>query len=180
MIGTFIGGLVVGGVVSKCVKGHKEKQKAEYERRKQEYYVKRALYKIVNESSQSGLVTKTSVQGGASLKLQKQVVFFDKFREIDNKLARNVREGFKGVTYLINGLEVTHSNDNLKNRLKNIRNYRGMLSHDRKKWRDIPEPSSSLMSDLHFAIRWIENHNSQAARLVYKGKNAFENRKRYK
>ncbi|MBE5731843.1 MAG: hypothetical protein E7353_02305 [Clostridiales bacterium] len=109
-------------------------------------------------------------------KLKKQVEFYDEFRELDSRLARNVREGYKGITYLIKGLEVSHYNYDLINKLKNIRNYRGRLSHDRKKWRDIPEPSRSLMNDLMIAKDWVDDNFITAGKLVYKGKKAFENK----
>lgn len=176
MIGTLIGGLVIGGIVSSCVKERKAQQEREaVERRNQQARAARALMNIANQCSRHEVVTRTVVKEVSNKKLERQVEFYDGFRELDNKLARNVREGYKGVTYLIKGLEVTRSNDNLKNSLKNIRNYRGRLSHDKRKWKDIPAPDDSLMRDLHRAQSWVSNNYSQAGNLVYKGKKAFTN-----
>jgi hypothetical protein len=176
MIGTLIGGLVIGGIVSSCVKERKAQQEREaVERRNQQARAARALMNIANQCSRREVVTRTVVKEVSNKKLERQVEFYDGFRELDNKLARNVREGYKGVTYLIKGLEVTRSNDNLKNSLKNIRNYRGRLSHDKRKWKDIPAPDDSLMRDLHRAQSWVSNNYSQAGNLVYKGKKAFTN-----
>jgi hypothetical protein len=176
MIGTLIGGLVIGGIVSSCVKERKAQQEREaVERRNQQARAARALMNIANQCSRPEVVTRTVVKEVSNKKLERQVEFYDGFRELDNKLARNVREGYKGVTYLIKGLEVTRSNDNLKNSLKNIRNYRGRLSHDKRKWKDIPAPDDSLMRDLHRAQSWVSNNYSQAGNLVYKGKKAFTN-----
>ncbi len=176
MIGTLIGGLVIGGIVSSCVKERKAQQEREaVERRNQQARAARALMNIANQCSRREVVTRTVVKEVSNKKLERQVEFYDSFRELDNKLARNVREGYKGVTYLIKGLEVTRSNDNLKNSLKNIRNYRGRLSHDKRKWKDIPAPDDSLMRDLHRAQSWVSNNYSQAGNLVYKGKKAFTN-----
>ena len=111
----------------------------------------------------------------AERKLKKQVEFYDEFRELDNRLARNVREGYKGITYLIKGLEVSNYNYDLIKRLKNIRNYRGRLSHDRNKWRDIPEPSRSLMNDIMKAKEWVDDNFITAGKLVFKGKKSYEN-----
>lgn len=176
MIGTLIGGLVIGGIVSSCVKERKAQQEREaVERRNQRARAARALMNIANQCSRHEVVTRTVVKEVSNKKLERQVEFYDGFRELDNKLARNVREGYKGVTYLIKGLAVTRSNDNLKNSLKNIRNYRGRLSHDKRKWKDIPAPDDSLMRDLHRAQSWVSNNYSQAGNLVYKGKKAFTN-----
>lgn len=76
---------------------------------------------------------------------------------------------------MIKGLEVTNLNYNLRNSLKNIRNYRGRLSHDKNKWKDIPEPTAMLIKDLHRVQEWVSNNYSQAASLVCKGKKAFTN-----
>ncbi len=79
---------------------------------------------------------------------------------------------------MIKGLEVTNSNYNLRNSLKNIRNYRGRLSHDKRKWKELHAPDAALMRDLHRAQEWVSNNWSQASKLVYKGKKAFTNYKR--
>ena len=163
MIGTLIGGLVIGGLVSNCVKERKAQQEREaVERRNQQARAARALMNVANQCFRREVVTRTVVKEVSNKKLERQVEFYDSFRELDNKLARNVREGYKGVAYLIKGLEVTRSNDNLKNSLKNIRNYRGRLSHDKRKWKDIPAPDDSLMRDLYRAQSWVSNNYSQA------------------
>ena len=179
MIGSLIGGMIVGGVAANYIeKKRKEKdffEKSERELRQLMDYTIRHFNTSAGSSTsnRSNTSARTNTTKSTDTKLQKQVEFFDEFRSLDNKLARNVREGYKGVTYLIKGMDVTNSNANVKNSLKNIRNYRNQLSHDKRKWKDVPAPTSSLMSDLHKAINWVNSNYSYAGKLVYKGKNAF-------
>jgi hypothetical protein len=170
MIGSLIGGLVVAGLVSSCVKERKAKKEMEA-------YTENMFSNIANCYQTPRVVTKTVYTEVKNQKLEIQVEFYDDFRALDNKLARVVGEGYKGVAYLINGLKVTKSNSNLIYSLKNIRNYRGRLSHDKRKWKDIPAPDESVMKDLSYAKRWVGNNFSQASNLVYKGKKAFSNKR---
>ena len=176
MLGTLIGGAVIGGIVSGCVQKRKqeairEKIEAENQRR-----IISSLFSSY-EQTPTRVVTKTVVKKVQDPKLKLQVKFFDGFRELDNKLARMVREGYKGVTYLIKGLEVTHGNQKLINALKNIRNYRNRLSHDKRQWKEFPAPTTTVMEDLRYAQSWVERNSSDAARIAWKGKNAFGNSK---
>ena len=120
-----------------------------------------------------GIVSSCVNKIGARRKLEKQVKFYDAFRELDNQLARNSGENFKGVTYLIKGLEVSNTNKSLIASLKNIRNYRGRLSHDRLKWANIPAPDKITMKDLRFVRLWVKRHKAYAKSLVNKGEQAF-------
>lgn len=174
MIGSLIGGLVVGGIVSGCMKERKAKKEREaIERRNQ-----RTLLNLASQYSRPQVVTRTVVKEVSNKKLERQVEFFDAFRALDNKLARSAtKQGYKGVTNLIKGLEISRLHRDLQNSLKNIRNYRGRLSHDRRKWKDIPAPSAAVMQDLRRAQAWVSNNYDQASRLVYKGKMAFQNQK---
>ena len=149
MIVTLLSGVVVGGIVSGCVEAHKAKKEREK------------------------LQEQLRIQQAKDRKLKLQVEFFDAFRELDNKLARVVREGFKGVTYLINGVAAVRFNYRLIEALKNVRNYRGRLTHDKTKWVYIPAPTPSIMKDLYYAQAWVERNYSAAAKLVWKGREAF-------
>ena len=171
MIGTIIGGIVLGGVIANY--NEKKRQKREEESEAARCY--RELYDRYQSlhSSVAACYAEKVQAENADKKLKRQVEFFDEFRELDNKLARSIRKGFKGVTYLIKGMEVAKSNRDLQNCFKSIRNYRGQLSHDKRKWKDIPAPSDSLMNDLYQAKRWVENNYSYASHLVYKGERAF-------
>lgn len=92
MIGTIIGCLVFGGVVSNYVKERKEKQEREAKGcRNQQAFAERTLLVGVNQYSNPKVVTRTVVKEAKNKKLEKQVEFYDKFRALDNKLARNVR-----------------------------------------------------------------------------------------
>ena len=154
MIGTIIGGLVVGGMVAEYAKSKKDAKAA----KSKNYAQTIVIHQTVDK------------------KLNKQVNFFDKYRALDTELARYVREGFKGVTYLEKGLEVSRTNNSLKQSLRNIRNYRNKLSHDKRQWKNIEEPSSTIMSDLGKAISWVNCNRNLAANMVYKGKKAFSNK----
>ena len=102
-------------------------------------------------------------------KLEQQTAFFDGFRELDNRLGRMIRRGYKGVAYLAHGLVITHGNQRLINALTNIRNYRNSLTHDKRKWKDFPAPTPAIMQDLRYSTRWVDNNENDAARLVWKG-----------
>lgn len=176
MLGTLIGGAVIGGIVSGCVNNRKAKKDwmdRELERQGRVFTQVLTSYSRPKQK----VVTKTVVKKVEDPKLKLQVKFFDSFRELDNKLARMVREGYKGVTYLVKGLEVTHGNQRLINALKNIRNYRNRLSHDKRRWKEFPAPTSSIMEDLRYAQSWVDRNSSDAARLAWKGKTAFNNSK---
>ena len=179
MLGAIIGGLVVGGLISSCVSDNRSRrssvERTSHERTHssctQSYRASRTQTR--SQQSKPVVITKTVVKEVTNQKLERQVTFYDEFRELDNKLARNIGKGYKGVTYLIKGLEVTDANYSLRRSLKNIKNYRGQLSHDKRKWKDIPAPSESIMSDLRRAKDWVYYNSSLAGKLVYKGNKAF-------
>ena len=176
MLGTLIGGVVIGGIVSEYVNNHNRKAKKDWmdqELERENRVLKQVLASCSTPSRTT--VTRTVVKKVQDPKLALQVKFFDGFRELDNKLARMVREGYKGVTYLVKGLEVARGNQRLINALKNIRNYRNRLSHDKRQWKEFPAPTSSVMEDLRYAQSWVDRNSSDAARLAWKGKNAFNN-----
>lgn len=156
MLGTIIGGIVVGGILTEYIQSKKEE--------------KRSKSQVKNYTKT--VVVKESVD----TMLQRKVCFYDQYRELDNKLARYVREGYKGVAYLKNGLRVSKSNSNLQNRLRNIKDYRNKLSHDKRRWVNIESPSNALMSDLAAVISWVKQNENYAAKMVYKGKKAYENK----
>ena len=173
MLGTILGGMVLGGIVTSVVKGKREKE----QRRRDEETAKKVFSQIMQAQGQRRINVepriKTKVIVRTDPKLEKQVDFFDDFRALDNKLARMVNEGYKGVTYLINGMYANKSHYDMREKLKNIRNYRGRLTHDKKKWASIPAPSDSVMRDLKIAIKWVDENYSLSAKLVYKGKSSF-------
>ena len=168
MIGSIIGGIVIGGLISSSLDNRSRNKELEAQNARLRKMCNQAL-----EASMSSSSTRESRGTRVDAKLERQVEFFDEFRSLDNRLARNVREGYKGVTYLIKGMDVSRTNQGIKNCLKNIRNYRGQLSHDKRKWKNIPAPSESLMNDLKRAKNWVDSNYSYASKLVYKGKSAF-------
>lgn len=175
MLGTLLGGVLIGSVVSGCVQKRKQEERSRQEAERQRRIVSRIMTSTYTAPQR--VVTKTVVKKVQDPKLKLQVSFFDGFRALDNKLARMVREGYKGVSYLIKGLEVTRGNQSLIKALKNIRNYRNKLSHDKRQWKSFPAPTSSVMADLHYAQSWVNKNSSEAARITWKGKNAFGNPK---
>ena len=149
MIVTLLSGVVVGGIVSGCVEAHKAKKEREK------------------------LQEQLRAQQAKDRKLKLQVEFFDAFRELDNKLARMIGAGKKGVAYIVNGLTITHASEKVMRAFKNIRDYRNQLSHDKRKWIHVPAPTPSIMKDLYYAQAWVERNYSAAAKLVWKGREAF-------
>jgi leucyl aminopeptidase (aminopeptidase T) len=149
MVVTLLSGVVIGGIVSGCAGAHKAKKEREE------------------------LQEQLRIQKAKDRKLKLQVEFFDSFRELDNKLARMIGVGKKGVAYLINGLTITHASEKATRAFKNIRDYRNQLSHDKRKWIHVPAPTPSIMKDLHYAQAWVERNYSAAAKLVWKGREAF-------
>ena len=150
MIGAILGCVAVGGLVT----GQVQKRKAQK----------------LNEE----LKAKLLAQKASDTKLKKQVKFYDTYRALDNQLARlSTREGSKGMAYLIHGLEVQHSNPRLLNCLKNARNYRNQLSHDKRQWAKIPAPTAETVADLKYVESWVNRNLTLAGRIVWKGKEAF-------
>lgn len=176
MLGSLIGGIILGGAAVGYAERKRKKDEFDlYECHEKGYrLLSDCLTTYVSTNKSTGKSQNTRVDK----KLERQVKFFDEFRALDNRLARNVREGYKGVTYLIKGMDVAKFNRDLQNCFKNIRNFRNQMSHDRRKWKDIPAPSDSLMNDLYRAKKWVDNNSSYAGSLVYKGKKAFSNSKR--
>ena len=154
MLGVLLGGAVIGGMVSNCIGGKRARR----------------------ESDELELMF--LMQQAQNNKLQAQITFFDEFRALDNQLARFVREGYKGVTYLIKAMEIMYDDEDMINAVKAVRNYRNRLSHDRNKWAAIPAPSAYVMKTLRALQRWTDENMSEVGRLVWKGKNAF-NARRY-
>ena len=97
MLVTLIGGVVLGGIVSGCA----QKKKAQKEREALELELKNQREK--------------------DRKLKLQTDFFDAYRALDNKLARMVRKGYKGVAYLEKGLKIVHGSMRDINACKEIR-----------------------------------------------------------
>ena len=174
MLGTLIGGAIIGGIVTGCAKNKASKVKAERELERQSQVLERFLSSPSSYSSSgTRVVTKTVVKKVEDPKLKLQTSFFDKFRALDNQLARMTRDGYKGVTNLIKGLEVTHGSERLIRALKNIRNYRNRISHDKRQWKQMPAPTPALMGDLRYAQGWVNDNTAKAGQLAWKGKNAF-------
>ena len=72
MIGTLIGGLVIGGIVSSCVKERKAQQEREaFERRNQQARAARALMNIANQCSRREVVTRTVVKDVSNKKIER-------------------------------------------------------------------------------------------------------------
>lgn len=177
MLGALIGGAIIGSIFSDCVKSRNTSNS-----RSSSYSRTRSTSSYSSSSRPSynkpKVITRTVVKKVEDPKLKLQVEFFDTFRALDVDLARMVKEGYKGVAYLEKGLRVSRTNLSLADSLRNIRNYRNHLSHVRAKWRYVPAPTSSLMSDLRYVRNWVNNHYSDAARLAWKGKQAFANNHR--
>ena len=163
MLGTIIGGIIIGGVASNIIERKREKR---FEAECRENF--RRMISDVSKSSS------TSESKDVDQKYERQIEFFDDFRRLDNRLARGVNKGYKGVTYLVKGMEVTRFSDRgLIYALKNIRNFRNKLSHDKRRWCEVEAPSASIMADLRRAENWVNSNYSYASTLTYKGFKAF-------
>ena len=178
MIGTILGGLVIGGLISNYIKDRRE------EREKEET---KALFSIADTTQrnieyrpvQPRVVTKTVVKRVSDPLITKKVEFFDTYRDLDVRLARYIGRGQKGVAYLINGLKTKRQNYDMMNRLKEVRNYRNKLSHDKRKWRYIEAPSNYVMRSLRYVCEWASENERQAANFVAAGKADFDKRDRH-
>lgn len=166
MIGAILGAVVIGALVDAYCNSSRKISYWEYcNIHKKEYELKQKELELAR--------TEQRLKQSYS-RIEKQVVFFDTFRALDCSLARYVGEGYKGVTYLIKGMyEQKGTYSNMIGIFKNIKNYRGQLSHDKRKWVNIPAPSDNLLRDMDWAVQWFNKNKNLAGRLVYAGKKAF-------
>ena len=184
MIGQILSGIILGGFITNKVQQRRNEQELreiQQERERLKARERQERLEIAKKQERlaralSAVQCNVLAKNQTKTKADKQIEFFDMFRAFDNKLARNVKDGFKGVTYLINGLHGKDANEKLKQALKNIRNYRGRLSHDKKKWKDIPAPTEALMNDLKYVINWEKKNSALATKLVFKVKRYLQNK----
>ena len=172
LVGAIIGGAIVGICSNNKKSSQQDAKRAQLIRSYNKSICRQTpyIYQVTPKQTKDSLYYETTQ------KFARQINFFDEFRALDNKLSRMVRKGYKGITYLINGLEKAHMNPRLVSALKNIRNYRNILCHDKRAWTNVAEPANSVMSDLYLARNWVSQNEADACHLVWRGLNAFRAR----
>lgn len=105
-----------------------------------------------------------------------KVEFLDAYRELDSYLADFVGESYRGITYLRSGVIGYVKRTGDKNwreyarELKEAREWRNYLSHNKNKWHVMQDPPSDLTSFLKDMLRWAVRCPSHACELVEDGK----------
>lgn len=105
-----------------------------------------------------------------------KVEFLDAYRELDSYLADFVGESYKGITYFRSGIigYVKASGDKnwrgYARDLKEAREWRNYLCHNKSKWRVIQDPPYHLTDFLKGMLQWAVRRTSDACELVEDGK----------
>lgn len=103
---------------------------------------------------------------------KEKVEFFDYYREVDNYLARLIGEGSGGVGLLMNAIKFQKLNNyelrNIRNELKEIKDYRNNLAHNKDKWQNLPDPKSWYSSVLSKVKRLARNDETNVAHALFK------------
>ncbi len=100
-----------------------------------------------------------------------KVTFFDNYRALDNYLGRLVGKGSGGVTLLINTIKhrgVNNSElESIYNDLRNVRDYRNNLAHNKNQWNQLPNPRSSYNQILSKVRNVVVRNESSVAKAMY-------------
>lgn len=105
-----------------------------------------------------------------------KVEFLDTYRELDSYLADFVGENYKGISYLRCGAigYVKRTGDKYwreyAKELKDAREWRNYLCHNKNKWHIMQDPPSDLTSFLKDMYRWAVRCSSHACEFVEDGK----------
>lgn len=100
---------------------------------------------------------------------QAKISFFDSYRAFDTYVARLAGQGSGGVTFLIRSMQRNTTDKkmlSLVSTLKQMRNYRNILSHNRNKWRDLPDPQFAFTSTIDRAKSIIESEKKHYAKML--------------
>lgn len=115
----------------------------------------------------------------------KKVEFFDKYREIDVYLASFVGQRHGGISFFISGLIGGSKKAGIKppyeliDALKELREYRNILGHDKTKWRALPDPKPSYIKILRNLSASLEVSLNDVIMLVEDGYQYIKDRNRY-
>ena len=115
----------------------------------------------------------------------KKVEFFDKYREIDVYLASFVGQRYGGISFLISGLIGVSRRAGIKppyeliDALKELREYRNTIGHDKSKWRALPDPKPSYIRILRNLSVTIEGSLKDIIMFVEDGYQYIKSRNRY-
>ena len=104
-----------------------------------------------------------------------KVEFFDNYRALDVKLARLIGQGSGGIGLLINACRYQGLNINsLNNLIKDLRaasDYRNILAHNRKRWKELSNPNHSFSTVLNRVETIVNKNVNYVAKKMYAAAN---------
>ena len=165
MDGLLIGWIVAGLVGAAVVSSYKSKKKN--------------TTSSSDSSSSYGnyyICTNSSCSTNNSSIYDDKVAFMDAYHALDSYLADCVGDSYKGVVYLRSGLIGYGKRTGNQwcfdwaRTLKDCNQWRNDLSHNKDKWRRMPDPPSYLTDFLVRTLSWATSHYGFACDLVDDGK----------
>lgn len=104
-----------------------------------------------------------------------KVEFFDNYRALDVKLARLIGQGSGGIGLLINacryqGLNINSLNNLIKD-LRAARDYRNILAHNRKRWKELSNPNHNFSTVLNRVETIVNKNVNYVAKKMYAAAN---------
>lgn len=101
-----------------------------------------------------------------------KVSFYDEYRNLDNYLGRLVGQGSGGVGLLILTYKYTDFYlpvlGSWMSVLKEVRDYRNNLSHNKNRWAEISDPETYYFDCMCEIRREIESYETYVSRSMYK------------
>ena len=103
---------------------------------------------------------------------QQKVSFFDTYRSLDNYLARLIGEGSGGIGLLIYTCKHLNVQIDALNRLipglRQARDYRNNLAHNKNCWSQIPDPDIDLRHLLDRVRSIVCSNSSYISKMMYR------------
>ncbi len=104
---------------------------------------------------------------------ERKVRFYDTYRKLDRYLAGMVNAESGGISLLIqttNYLWKRTGNSNchfIASTLENIRAYRNRISHNERRWAEIPDVSSETISALETIYNWVWENSDEVEDMLW-------------
>jgi len=103
---------------------------------------------------------------------QEKINFFDDYRALDVQIARLIGEGSGGIGLLVKAMKYGYLKNvsNLREYycdLKEIRDYRNMLAHNKNRWCNMSSPKSWYRQSLSKVKSICYNYSSEVGRALY-------------
>ena len=162
MLGWILGALAVGAILSS---GDSSSSSSSSSSRT---YSNSDHYYISGPTSKRRYTNNTSTHKYTSNGQEEKVEFFDKYRELDVRLARLIGEGSGGIGLFIlayryrkiNAPSISHAVENLVE----VKDYRNNLAHKRTQWRYMDDPRGYYVDTIREISSFVDYHSSDVAR----------------